>query len=385
MQKRIFARALSLALVLLLLMPGGVALAANAPMPGDLAGAKAAVLMEQVGGQSVASYQAEEKMEVGGLSRLPALLVVCEAMDAGILEPSASITVSEEAARIKGPTAFLSAYEVIDAASLMKAAVMITAGDAIYALSEAAYGSATACIQHMQTRLFELGVDAVYADLMGAEVRLSANELACLGRALMNSPAFTAYSNLFFDGISHADGRTTELASANKLLKTSVGCTGVATGSSATAGYCGVFSVSRGGTAWLCTVIGAPNASARFAAAGDLIDYGFAAYEVKNLARVEEVLVDAMPVLGARRSTVALIAGKEAVLLMPRGTGHEAQWDLPEALTAPLSSSESVGTVRYLDDTGAEICSVELFPAEDIPQAGVVDYAVIVLSGWVHG
>lgn len=382
MQKHVLA--LILALALLLLLPGGSALGKET-MPADIAGARAAVLAEQIGGQAVASYKADEKMEVGGLTRLPALLAVCEAMDQGLLQMSASITVSEAAARIKGPTAFLSAYEVIDAASLLKAAVMITAGDAIHALAETAYGSATACMQRMQTRLPELGVEAAYKDLMGADVRLSANDLAALGRALMQSPSFTAYSSLFYDSIAHADGRATELASANRLLKTSVGCKGVATGSSATAGYCGVFSVSRGGADWMCAIIGAPNASSRSAAASGLIDYGFAAYEVKTLARAEQVLVDSVPVLGARRSTVALVAGEDAVLLLPKGTGHEAQWDLPEILMAPLFSGDAVGMVRYVDDTGAELCSVELLPAEDIAQAGVADYAAMVLSGWVHG
>lgn len=380
MQKQVFA----LALALLLLIPAGIALGDQA-MPADLAGAKAAVLVEQAGGQAVAAYKAEERMEVGGLTRLAALLAVCEGMDQGLLQPSASVTVSEAAAKIKGPTAFLSAYEVIDAASLLKAAVMITAGDAIYALAEGTYGSATACLQRMQGRLSELGIQAAYTDLMGNDVRLNANDLVALGRALMKSPAFTTYSSLFFDGITHADGRATELASSNRLLKTSVGCAGVATGSSPGAGYCGVFSVTRGGAAWICAIIGAPNASGRTAAAGGLIDYGFAAYEVKTLAKAEQVLVESIPVRGASRSTVALVAAEDAVLLLPKGTGHQAQWELPESLSAPLSSAEAVGKVRYVDDGGAELCSVELLPAEDIHQARVADYAALVLVGWVHG
>lgn len=385
MQKQIFTQALALALGVLLFPLSTLALAEEGAMPADMAGAKAAVLAEQAGGQTVAAYKAEEKMEVGGLTRLAALLAVCEGMDQGLLAAEASVTVSEAAAKVKGPTAFLSAYEVMDAASLLKAAVMITAGDAIYALSEAVYGSATACLQRMQARLPTLGIEAAYTDLMGTEVRLSANDLIALGRALMQSPSFTAYSSLFFDGITHVDGRATELASSNRLLKTSVGCAGVATGSSSSAGYCGVFSVSRGGTAWICALIGAPNASSRTAAAAGLIDYGFAAYEAKTLAKAEQVMVESMPVLGARRSSVALVAAADAVLLLPKGTEYEAQWELPATLTAPLLGQEAVGRVRYVKDTGEEICSVELLPAEDIQQARLADYAALVLTGWVHG
>lgn len=378
-------RALTVALALAFLLPGSRALADSGAMPADLAGAKAAVLAEQAGGRAVAAHQGDEKLAVGGLTRLPALLAVCEAMDQGILTLDTEVTVSEAAAHIKGPTAFLAAYESIDAGSLLKAAVMITAGDAICALAEAGYGSATACVQRINERLGELGVQAQYTDLMGSEVLLSANDLIILGRALMQSPSFTAYSSLFYDGITHPDGRETELASSNRLLKSCVGCAGVATGSSNTAGYCGVFSVSRGGTAWLCAVIGAPSSAARFSAASALIDYGFAAYEVKTLAKAGQVLVDSIQVLGAKRSAVPLVAAQDAVLLLPRGTGHEAQWDLPEALEAPLMAKEPVGTVRYVDEAGAELCAVGLLPAEDIPQAQVRDYAAMVLTCWVHG
>lgn len=384
MRKQALARAMALALALLSLLPCAAVLAVES-MPVDIAGAKAAVLAEQAGGRPVATYKAEEKMEVGGLARLPTLLVICEGIDQGLLEQSASVTVSEAAAKIKGPTAFVSAYEVIDAASLLKSAVMILAGDAIYALAEAVYGSATACVQRVQARLGELGVEADYTELMGTQTRLSASDLIAIGRALMQSPAFTSYSSIFYDGITHADGRSTELASANRLLKVSVGCTGVATGSSASAGYCGVFSVTRGGVSWICAVIGAPNASARTAAASDLIDYGFAAYEVKALAKAEQVLVESIPVLGAKRSTVALVAGQDAVLLLPKGTSHEAQWELPDTLVAPVEAGEAVGVVRYVDDNGEELCSVELLAAEAIAQARLADYAVMVLVSWVHG
>ena len=334
MQNRAFAFLLA---ILFILMAPMCALAAPTDMPTDMAGAKAAVLVEQTGGQVVASYAGDEKMPVAGLARLPGLLAVCQATDEGRLKLDTPVIVSEAAAGIKGPTAFLSAREEIEAASLLKAAVMITAGDAICALAETAYGSATACIQWINDQLTAMGIEAVYTDLLGTDIHLSANDLAVLGRALMASPTFVNYSGIFYDSITHPDGRLTELASSNRLLKSAVGCNGVATGSSADAGYCGVFSISRGGVSWICAIIGAPNSAARFAAAGDLLDYGFAAYDVKTLAKEKEVLLDSVPVLGAKHSAVALVAGEERVLLLERGAACKPQWDVPEALEAPLS------------------------------------------------
>ena len=377
-------RLLAAALAMLWLLPGGTAWA-DGEADLELAGAKAAVLMEQGGGQVVFGAQADEKLEVGGLSRLPALLAVCEGIDAGLLGLDMTVTVSHEAAAIQGPTAFLSPGEAIDAGSLLKAGIIITAGDAIYALGEAVFGTEEACLIRIRERLASLNIQAEYGDMLGSGVKLSARDLAALGRALMASPSFTSYSGIFLDTITHPDGRETQLASSNRLIKSMPGCNGVATGSSSTAGYCGVYSVKRNGATWLCAVIGAPDSAARSAAATALLEHGFAAYEVKTLARAESVLVDAVPVQGAKQANVALVAAGDAILLLPKGVSFETQFDLPEFLSAPVSSREGVGSVTYVDGDGETLCRVDLLPAEDIPQAQVLDYTAMLLQRWVHG
>lgn len=377
-------RLLAAALAMLWLLPGGTAWA-DGEADLELAGAKAAVLMEQGGGQVVFGAQADEKLEVGGLSRLPALLAVCEGIDAGLLGLDMTVTVSHEAAAIQGPTAFLSPGEAIDAGSLLKAGIIITAGDAIYALGEAVFGTEEACLIRIRERLASLNIQAEYGDMLGSGVKLSARDLAALGRALMASPSFTSYSGIFLDTITHPDGRETQLASSNRLIKSMPGCNGVATGSSSTAGYCGVYSVKRNGATWLCAVIGAPDSAARSAAATALLEHGFAAYEVKTLARAESVLVDEVPVQGAKQANVALVAAGDAILLLPKGASFETQFDLPEFLSAPVSSREGVGSVTYVDGDGETLCRVDLLPAEDIPQAQVLDYTAMLLQRWVHG
>ena len=377
-------RLLAAALAMLWLLPAGTAWA-DGEADLELAGAKAAVLMEQGGGQVVFGAQADEKLEVGGLSRLPALLAVCEGIDEGLLGLDMMVTVSHEAAAIQGPTAFLSPGEAIDAGSLLKAGIIITAGDAIYALGEAVFGTEEACLIRIRERLASLNIQAEYGDMLGTGVRLSARDLAALGRALMASPSFTSYSGIFLDTITHPDGRETQLASSNRLIKSMPGCNGVATGSSSTAGYCGVYSVKRNGATWLCAVIGAPDSAARSAAATALLEHGFAAYEVKTLARAESVLVDAVPVQGAKQANVALVAAGDAILLLPKGVSFETQFDLPEFLSAPVSSREGVGSVTYVDGDGETLCRVDLLPAEDIPQAQVLDYTAMLLQRWVHG
>ena len=78
--------------------------------PVDVSGMKAAVLCSQ-DGQSIIEYNSAERLEVGGLGRLPLLLAACDKIDGGGPALTDKVTVSREAARVPGPTAFLDAYE----------------------------------------------------------------------------------------------------------------------------------------------------------------------------------------------------------------------------------------------------------------------------------
>ena len=87
----------------------------------------------------------------------------------------------------------------------------------------------------------------------------------------------------------------------------------MATGSSTEAGYCGLFGVRRGETAYLCVVTGAPDSAMRFSIAQEMIEYCFVTYKATTLARAGEVLVEAMPIHGATVHSVDLVAGADAV------------------------------------------------------------------------
>lgn len=178
----------------------------------------------------------DASVEVAGLSRLPALLVLCELMDSGDIDAEGMVSISANAARISGPTAFVEAGETLAASELLKAAVMIGAGDAITALAEAVSGGGVVAL--INQRLSQLGISKTLDDIHGSGSAFTVRELAMLGAALVESPSFLAWSGTYYDTLTHSDGRITELASSNKLLRSCAGCIGVATGSSSSAGYC---------------------------------------------------------------------------------------------------------------------------------------------------
>lgn len=199
----------------------------------------------------------------------------------------------------------------------------------------------------------------------------------------MQSQSFTLYSGLFYDTIQHADGRITELASSNKLLKSCVGTNGAGTGSSSAAGYCGVFSVKRGNTSYICTVLGAQNSSQRAEKAQTMLEYAFAAYDAKTLASEGEIIEESIPVHNGTRGSVALAAKKTTVALLPKNAKPVEQRDIPETLEAPVDSNTVVGRITYTLE-GDMVGMVELVCAEAVEKANAFDYIRMSLMEWLH-
>lgn len=314
-----------------------------------------------------------ENKAVAGLRKLPAVLTLCRAFDSGLISETAGMQVSPRAASISGPTAFLESGERIEAGELLKAAVMISAGDAIVTLGENAFGSESVFLNNIMVTLKELGVDRVLTDCLGTGVSFSAADLCALGAAAVKSEHFCRWSGQYMEHIVHAGGRETELVNANRMIRSYSGCFGLMTGSQKEEGYSGVFAVKRQELVYVAAVIGARTSEERFAAAGSLFDYAFATFQPVRLTGAGEVVAPDWPVLYGDRETVDLVAHEDASLLLSKQAGKvERRLEVPEPLTAPLYADRSVGTAVF-SLGGEKVFSVALYPAADVVSHSLVD------------
>ena len=314
-----------------------------------------------------------EPMAVAGLRKLPAVLTLCRAFDSGLIGENTGMQVSPHAASISGPTAFLESGERIEAGDLLKAAVMISAGDAIVTLGENAFGSESVFLNNIQVTLKELGVDRTLTDCLGTGTAFSARDLCALGAAAVKSDHFCRWSDQYMEHIVHAGGRETELVNANRMIRSYSGCFGLMTGSQKEEGYSGVFAVRRQEAVYVAVVIGAKSSEVRFAAAGALFDYAFATFQPVHLAGVGEVAAPDWPVANGDRATVDLVAHEDASLLLSRQAGKvERRLDVPESLTAPLFAEESVGHAVF-SLGGEEVFDLALYPATDVISHSLLD------------
>ncbi len=366
--KRKFLRAaLAVLLLIGLSLPVQSAFAVEEVSMEDASGA---LLAEATTQQVLLEKGADTPRSVAGLAKLPAVLVLSEAVDQGKLDLQSKIAVSERAAGVGGPTAFIEGGEVISAAPLMKAAVMICAGDAITALGEALSGSETAFVEAINARLNELGIQVTLNNATGTGTQFTPRQLAIVGAALMKSPTFAAHSKLTLENFTHPDGRETELVNANRMLRSYAGCTGVATGSSPEDGYCGMFAVTRGDTQLICVVLGCRNSSTRFGVAAGMLDQAFATKKAQKLAEKGEVIAESIRVRGGKRREVNLVAKDTVVLLLDKAEPSlVAVENIPEELQAPLDTDSVVGSVSYQTADGVEKGKVELVPQAEVEQA----------------
>jgi D-alanyl-D-alanine carboxypeptidase (penicillin-binding protein 5/6) len=285
---------------------------------------------------------------------------------------------------MKGSSAFLDENEVMQAAELLKGAVMISAGDAIYALCEAVEPSQTLLMQKINELLTGLNIDAEYTDINGTGVKMSANDLLKLGRELAQSKTYTAYSSLTYYELVHQGGRKTELASANKLLRSSTGCFGLATGSSPSAGYSGVYAVRRGDVTYICAIVGAQNNAERSATVTEMFEYAFSAYKATTVAKAGKALASQVPVENGTLRGVDLISKNDVKLLGQGDVEYTKTEDIPEKLRAPLSTQDVVGTITYTDPDGNVLAIVELSPAESVEVAAFAHHFRQILLAWLH-
>ena len=345
---------------------------------------KAAIVTEAQSGQRIFEKNAEERLNLGGLVRLPALLYALDCMDSGKLAADENIVVSPEAASVGGATAFLKAGETIKAGTAMKAAVMITAGDATFALAEACAGGQDAAVKAINELMQDAGVYTEVSSIDGKGLMLSAEELAKLGARLAKSGTYKQYSALYLDEIQHENGTRTELVNQNKLIKSLDGCFAGSTGSSSEAQYCGVFMVKRKGAVFIAAVIGAADSKTRFSCASKTIEASAAAVSIKTPVKKGDKVVENVSVYGGIAKNVNLVAAEDVTLIVWNGDEPRSVINAEEAYNTPIKAGDKAGTLEYIFEISGESVSIDLVFDGDVDTAGLADYVVLCFTKWVH-
>ena len=312
----------------------------------------AALLAEMHSGQILFEMNADVPRPVASVTKVMTILLTLEAIQAGRIHPRQKCVISKNAAGMGGSQVLLDVGEEQTVDILLKSMIVGSANDASVALAELMYGSEELCVQQMNARAAELGMEnTVFKNCTGLPAsgqHTTARDAAIMTMAMLSHDLYFDYSTIWLDEVDHGDGRRTQLTNTNKLTRLYDGCDGGKTGSTDEAGFCISATARRGDMRLVAVVLGASSGSERFDIAAEMLDYGFANYRLYPVAQRGTKIKGQLPVEGGRPEGVSLALDGDLTLLVPKGgeSGVTLTPELPEKLNPPVSVGQQAGCVR---------------------------------------
>lgn len=334
---------------------------------------KSALLMNAETGEIVFAKNEEEAMAPASVTKIMTLLLVMEAIADGRVSVDSQVPISAYAASMGGSQVFLKEGESMTVRELIKCTVIASANDAAVALSEYVYGTEEAFVRAMNERASALGMkntnfeNTTGLDDTTANHVTSAKDIAIMSRELIKHPMVLEYSSLWQESIRNGEFT---LTNTNRLVRYYDGCTGLKTGSTDKAGYCISATAKRDGMNLIAVVMGAETRDERNYIARSLLDYGFSNYSVFC---EEESAVDNLKICGASVRCVTVYSTPVCVMINKKHKNKvEKHYELPESLTAPIKSGDSVGKVKYTID-GKILCESNIVVKCDLEKLSTKD------------
>lgn len=332
-----------------------VSLAAPAAAEELAVDAQACLLMEKTTGEVLYAVNEHEQLEPASVTKIMTLLLVMEAIDSGSLHYDDMVTASAYACSMGGSQIWLKENEQMTVEEMLKAVCVASANDASVALAEHIAGSAEAFVEKMNQRAAELGMeDTHFVNPTGLPAEghvTSAYDIALMSRELiLHHPDIRRFTTIWMDTLR--DGEF-GLSNTNKLIRYYEGATGLKTGSTDSALYCLSATAEREGMELIAVILKSPTSTQRFESAKVLLNYGFAAYDLAEVAPEEPLT--AIPVrLGTAASVTVEMEGEEKLLVTKDKIGTmEVQTQLETELAAPVEKGQQVGTLTVT--SGEEI------------------------------
>jgi len=317
--------------------------------------AASCLLMEKTTGEVLYAVNEHEKLEPASVTKIMTILLTMEAIDAGTIRYEDMVTASAHACSMGGSQIWLKENEQLSVRDMLKAVCVASANDCSVALAEHLAGSEAAFVEKMNQRARELGMtDTTFLNPTGLPAQghvTSAYDIALMSRELiLRHPQVREFTTIWMDTLRKGEFT---LNNTNKLIRYYEGATGLKTGSTDSALYCLSATAERDGMELIAVVLKSTTSTQRFETAKTLLNYGFAAYALADIAPTAPL--PSIPVtLGTEKAVQPVLKG-DGTLLAEREklNGLETVVELEEKLAAPVEKGQQVGTLRVI--SGEEV------------------------------
>ena len=364
--------------------------APNAPLepaPSFAIDAVSATLIEASTGRVIFAVNADERRPVASITKVMTILLALEALNAGEISLEDQVLCSQRAGGMGGSQALLDANQPYRLEDLLKSVIVASANDAAVALAEHIAGAEEVFVQRMNARAQELGLaNTRYVNTTGLPAEgqyTTARDVAELSRHLDAHPLYYRYSTIWLDTITHRGGRVTDLTNTNRLVRFYDDCDGYKTGSTNEARYCLSATAKRGNLRLIAVVLGSSGSQARFDSARQMLDYGFANYQLTQVAKQDERIGMRVTVRRGAQDEVDAVIGHGLAMLMRRGEekGLRLEAVLPDSVTAPIRQGDPLGEARVMRGD-EEVARLPLVAGQDVLLPGFLEGLLRILEGW---
>lgn len=347
--------------------------------------AKSALLIDYNSGEVLYEKKSNDRLQIASMTKLATLAVVFDAIDKGAVKLTDYVTVSKNASRVGGSSAFLDAGSNYKVADLIKTVIIASANDSSVALAEHIAGSEELFVSKMNKFARSLNLENTnFENCTGLPVEnhySSASDMSQIYRQVCNNEIYKKYSKIWMDDLIHPSGRKTGLVNTNKLIKTYEGIEGGKTGFTNSARFCLTASASRGNLRLVAVVIGANDSKTRFAEMTKLFNYGFSNFDSKLVAN-KDVPVTIANVLKTE-SKVQVYPQNNVSVLYNKNDEKSFTTDFKlDEIKAPIKENDIVGKLFVFDENNMVVEEIDLIVKETINELTLKDRLRKLVSVW---
>ena len=280
------------------------------------------------------------------------------------------VTVGAGAYNAEGSTLWLDVGEKIPLGDLLYGMMLISGNDGAIAIAEHCGGTVPEFAARMTARAHELGAaNTNFTNANGLpdpNHYTTARDLAILAAHGFTLPHFEEICSAKEVSFGWIHDATKLLRNENQILWLYRGANGIKTGYTDAAGRCLVTAAKQNGVQLIAVVL---DSLYIWNDSIFLLDYGFGRVSSQTLIKTGDV-VKTLPITSGRRKSMQVKAAGEIIMPVFAGddNAYEIVYDLPDVLTAPIKSGETIGKIRVVLPGGREAAAVDVVTTADVEQ-----------------
>ena len=345
---------------------------------------KAYLLADYKTGEILESNNIDTPIQIASISKLLSYFVIMDEITKGNISYQDKIIVDNDTTSVKGSSYKLICGEEFSVEKLLKASIIVSGNDAIYALAKHIAGTEQEFVKLMKNKARELGLSraelynssGLPINTEGLQNKMTTREIFIMTKAILdNYPEVLEISKTPF--ISEPSRGFLEM-NTNPLLRTIEGIDGLKTGFTGKAGYCYVSTINIKGEPkvtedlrLIAIVMGAKSYDERTLASKALIQHGMDNYE-RSIILDKETSIDTLTFPKGDPERLAIYPEEDFSMLVNKNSRIKLDININKNNDQiPILKGSALGTVTVILDND-QIYTMNVLSKQDVKKSSAL-------------